>query len=73
MDAIEILELKLGIVFYGYLKKAHFDELNEIIKNVKKEDKLQNVTKFLENKNYKIKTVSSTKFDVFPAVIGHLI
>ena len=73
IDAIEILELKIGIVFYGYLEKMHFDELNKKIKNVKKEDKLQTAIKFLENRNYKIKTVSSTKIDMFPATIGHLI
>lgn len=28
---------------------------------------------FLKNKNYKIKTVSGTKFDEFPATIGHLV
>ena len=73
IDSIEILELKIGVVFYGYLEKTHFDELNKRIKNIKQEDKLQIVTEFLENKNYKIKTISSTKFDMFPASTGHLI
>lgn len=73
IDSIEILELKIGIVFYGYLEKAYFEELDERIKNVKKKDKLQFVINFLENKNYKIKTISSTKFDMFPASTGHLI
>lgn len=73
IDVIEILELKIGIVFYGYLEKSHFEELNKKIKNVKKEDKLQFVINFLKNKNYRIKTVSGTKFDMFPASIGHLI
>lgn len=73
IDAIEILELKIGIVFYGYLEKAHFEELNKRIRNVKKEDKLQIVIKFLENKNYKIKTILSTKSDMFPASTGYLI
>ena len=73
IDAIEILELKIGIVFYGYLEKTHFDELSKRIENIKKEDKLQFVIKFLNNKNYKIKKVSSTKNNMFPAQIGHLI
>lgn len=73
VDAIEILELKIGIVFYGYLEKTHFQELNKRIKNVKKEYKLQFVINFLENKNHKIKTISSTRLDMFPALIGHFI
>lgn len=73
IDSIEILELKIGIIFYGYLEKVYFEELDERIKNVKERDKLQFVINFLENRNYKIKTISSTKFDVFPASLGHLI
>lgn len=73
IDAIEIVELKIGIVFYGYLEKTYFEELDKRIKNIKKEDKLQFVINYLKNKNYKIKTVSGTKFDMFPASVGHLI
>ncbi len=73
IDAIEILELKTAIVFYGYLEKTHYEELDERIKDIKKEDKLQFLINFLKNKNYKIKTVLGTKFDVFPTTIGHLV
>jgi hypothetical protein len=37
-----------------------------------KGNKLQFVIIFLKNKNYKIKTVSDTKFDEFSVTIGHL-
>lgn len=33
---MEILELKTAIVFYGYLEKTHYEELDERIKNIKK-------------------------------------
>lgn len=71
-DAIEILELKIGIVFYGYLDNAHFEKLNKKITCAKKEEKLQFVINYLKNKNYKIKKISSTKIG-FPAEIGHVI
>lgn len=72
IDAIEILELKIGIVFYGYLDNVCFERLNKKIEHIKKEEKLQFVINFLENRNCKIKKIANTKFNTF-SVMTHLI
>lgn len=36
IDAIEILELKIGIVFYGYLDNVCFERLNKKLNILKK-------------------------------------
>ena len=61
-NAIEILELKQGVRFYGDLCRKDFEELIWKIQNVRSEEKLQFVIDFLKNKGCSIKTIIGTKF-----------